>query len=163
VFPSGWNLQHDQRSVRNAPNLMVRRNSVLVSASGLRCRIGLWHHWGVSVKVADASVLLVALSGTRSGSHREPILRGMNIDSGRNVDCLAHSDEKAGCERIVDEASLGRPAAVRGILAVVGAVGAARSAFVLDCNYHAATAVPEHKLKFLVLATMSPMFVSVGQ
>ena len=113
----------------------------------------------------DASTWLEVLSGTRSGSHQEPIL---HIDhliprSGTNVDCLAHNNETAGCASIVDEASPGVRVAERDILEVVGVVGAALAVPVDDCDYHAATAVPGHKLKLLVPATRSPTFGFVDQ
>lgn len=83
--------------------------------------------------------------------------------SGTKVDCLVHSGERAGCENIEDGARLGRPAAERGILEVVGAVGEALAVSADDCKYHVATAAPGHKLKVPVPATTSPMFEAVGQ
>jgi hypothetical protein len=92
----------------------------------------------------------------------------MNIDrpmsrSGTKVDCLAHNGERADCENIEDEASLGCPAAERGILEVVGAVEEALAVSADDCKDHVAIAVPGHKLKVPVPATTSPMFGAVGQ
>jgi hypothetical protein len=127
------------------------------------------HHQEASVKPVDARALLVALSGTRLGLDRELILPGMNIDrpmsrSGTNVDFLAHTGERADGENIEDEASLGCPAAERGILEVVGAAEEeALAVSADDCKYHVATAVPGHKLKVPVSATTSPMFGAAGQ
>jgi hypothetical protein len=92
----------------------------------------------------------------------------MNIDrpmprSGTEVDCLAHTGERADGENIEDEASLGCPAAERGILKVVGAVEEALALSADDCKYHVATAAPGRKSKVPVPATTSPMFGAVGQ
>jgi hypothetical protein len=79
------------------------------------------------------------------------------------VECLVHSGERADCENIEDEASLGRPAAERGILKVVGVGEEALTVSADDCKYRVATAAPGHKLKVLVPVTTSPMFGTVGQ
>ena len=92
----------------------------------------------------------------------------MNIDrpmsrSGTKVDCLAHTGERADGENIEDEASLGCPAAGRGILEVVGAVEEALTVSADDCKDHVAIALPGYKVKVPVPATMSPMFGAVSQ
>jgi hypothetical protein len=118
------------------------------------------------VEVEGASTWLAALSAKRSSWYRELILPDKHIDcliqrSGTNVGCLAHSGEKAGCASTGNEASFECYAAERGILEVVEAVEEALAALValVDSHgYHAATAVPGHKLTLLVPATRNPTF-----
>jgi hypothetical protein len=83
--------------------------------------------------------------------------------SDMKVDCLVHSGERAHCENIEDEASLGCPAAERGILEAVGAVEEALIVSADGCKYLVATAAPGHKLKVPVPAATSPMFGTVDQ
>jgi hypothetical protein len=109
----------------------------------------------------------VALSETRPGWDREPVLPDKNIDhlmsrSGTKAGCLARSGERADCGNIEDEASLGCPVAARGILKVVGAVEEVLAVSADDCKYHVATAAPGYKLKVPVPATTSPTFGAVG-
>lgn len=77
MFQSGLCFPHDHRSDQNVPNLMVRQSSAVVLAFELRCPLDFLHHWGVSVEAGDASISLVPLSETQSGSPRELILPGM--------------------------------------------------------------------------------------
>jgi hypothetical protein len=147
---------------------MVRQSFVVVSAFGLHCRLDFLHNWEVSVEAGDASISLVPLSETRSGSPRQLNLPGTYIDRlvhrfGTGVDCLARSGETASCGNTEDEASLEFLAAKRDILEAVEAVAEVSAASVDGRKCHAATAGPARKLKRLVPATMSPVFGFVGQ